>query len=205
MGTKVLSFNVRQWSRDLNKKKVGFWRDRAKMIRSLIALANPDIILFQELTYPMTSCIPDGYKKATGCSISHHIYCRKEYKVRSHKWHMRWCKALIDTPNRSVNVFCVHTHWNEDIYRKTCTEITSNLEGGIPNIAGGDWNNYPEVIKPLVDPMSIINTGIPTHRNWETNKESELDFFAVWPEMGEVATLSDFGCYSDHKPVILTI
>ena len=56
---KVLSINVRQWSRDMNPKSEDYWRKRASRIKEMLEKENPDIILVQELTYPMTSCIPD--------------------------------------------------------------------------------------------------------------------------------------------------
>lgn len=205
---KILSFNVRNWTRDTNKKSTRFWRDRARVIATEISLANPDIILFQEMMYPMTEYIPAAYKKATGCSISHHIYCRKAYKVLNHEWHMRWCRAMIRTDmGEEINVFSVHTRWEEKIYQKTCTEITSHLEGGMHNIAGGDWNNPPAVIKQLVKPMVIANTGHITFMNWDDGSEGELDFFACWPQDGKVETASIPNPYpvSDHLPVVLTL
>lgn len=203
----VLSYNIRQWTRDTNPSKPTYWRKRAREIRALIQRENPDIILLQEATFPMVGlCIPEGYKRATGCSISHHIYCRKEYRVLSHEWHMRWCRATIDTGKREVNAFSVHTRWEEDIYRKTCTEITSHLECGMQNIAGGDWNNVPDNIEPLVFPMRLAKTNGTTFLNWEKENKAELDYFACWPHTGK-ATLC-MPCsfsYSDHLPVMLEI
>ena len=199
---KVISFNVRQWSRDIKKSELGYWKKRARAIRDWLTIANPDLIFFQELTYPMTCCVPAGYKKATGCSVSHHIYCKEGYKVLNHEWHMRWCRALIETPQGTVNAFSIHTHWDEKIYRKTCTEITSKLEGGALNIAGGDWNNEPDAIRPLVQPMMLLRTGQNTFKNWETGKEAEIDFFAIWPyKASKCAAFPDFGYFSDHKPI----
>lgn len=201
----VLSYNVRQWTRDINPSKPTYWRKRAKEIRALIARENPDIILLQEATWPMVGqCIPEGYKRATGCSISHHIYCRKEYKVISHEWHMRWCRATIDTGKREVNAFSIHTRWEEDIYRKTCTEITSNLIGGMINVAGGDWNNTPDIISPLVDPMQLAKTNGTTFLSWEKKNKAELDYFACWPWTGKATLcLPNSFTVSDHLPVIL--
>lgn len=204
---KILSFNVRVWTRNTSKKKAGYWKDRARLIAEEIVRINPDIILFQEMIYPMTNYIPAAYKKATGCSVSHHIYCRKAFQVLSHEWHMRWCRAVIRTDmGEEINAFSVHTHWDEDIYRKTCTEITSHLEGGMHNIAGGDWNNIPEVIQPLVKkPMVLARTGHITFQDWESGKEAELDFFACWPQDGKAEIASDISRLSDHRPVMLTL
>ena len=199
----------------MNPKSEDYWRKRASRIKEMLEKENPDIILVQELTYPMTSCIPDCYKKATGCSISHHVYCRKEYQVKDHEWHMRWCRAKICTGDRLVNVFSVHTHWDKDIYTDTCFEITqklitywSGLFGGknITNIAGGDWNNEPSAIENHVFPMDIIRTHAPTFCNWKTGKAAELDYFAVWPKAGKISVVECPGSrYSDHKALMLDI
>ena len=206
MSLTVLSYNIRQWTRDTNPSKPTYWRKRAKEIRALIQREDPDIILLQEATWPMVGlCIPDGYMRATGFSISHHIYCRKEYKVISHEWHMRWCRALIDTGKEQVNAFSIHTHWDEKIYVKTCCEVTSALRfEGVQNIAGGDWNNEPtDRMKTLIQPMTLTTTNADTFMNWESGKFAELDYFACFPKGGSATTYGKME-YSDHNPVMLT-
>ena len=202
---KILSLNARCWYRDTDKHKPGYWKHRAERIRQLIDTEDPDIILFQEMLYPMTRCIPKRYKKACKGSISHHIYIRKAYKVLRHDWHIRYCHALIDTGTEGVNAFSIHTHWEEKIYRKTCTQITSELQACALTVAGGDWNNAPDTLRHLLFPLYLRTTGINTFRNWESGKEAELDYFAVWPDRNVKAVCHDqLFAISDHCPIILT-
>lgn len=113
---------------------------------------------------------------------------------------------MIDTGKREVNAFSVHTRWEEDIYRKTCTEITSNLMRGMTNVAGGDWNNAPDIISPLVIPMQLAKTNGTTFLNWEKENKAELDYFACWPWTGKAThCLPCSFSMSDHLPVMLEI
>lgn len=206
---KILTFNVRQWSRDLNKKLPTYWITRAKGIKKLIESEDPDIILFQEMTFPMTLYIPKGYKKATGLSISHHIYCRKNFNVVWSTFKLHYAQAIIksipDMP--AVNVFSVHSHWEEKIYKKVANKIYCNLEGyPIVNIAGGDWNTNPKAVKKLLRPLVIKSTGKITFQNYEKPEQfDELDYFAISSTLNVTDIQMIDKDLSDHKPVIINI
>ena len=204
---KVLSLNCRQWSRDLNRKKPTYWRKRAKTIKELIQRENPDIILFQELTVPMKwHVLPKGYKRATRFSISHHIYCKKEWHIEDREWHIHWCSVAI---NGMLNVFSVHSHWDRKIYTKVAEQIITmskryrDQECNI-TIAGGDWNVEPETMERRLRPLTLCCTHKDTFQNW-TKPEShgELDYFAYRNCKPQCSLLDDF--VSDHKPVMLEI
>lgn len=206
---KVITYNIRSWYRDI-KAGPRNWKKRAADIKALLAKEQPDVILLQEALPPMTArCIPDGYVKASGCSISHHIYIRKDYaEVESHAWHLRWCRARIRLKNASrFNIVCVHTRWEERIYKATCEDIRDIKSHGATTIAGGDWNNEPATIRPEIWPFTLRTTEGPTFANWEGKGTGNLDYFAgdnlggatVRPAMGADFTVSD------HIPVMITI
>lgn len=207
---KILTLNVRSWYRDICCTKPTYWRKRAKDIKAMIKRENPDIILFQELLWPMTwHVLPKGYKKASGLSVSHHVYCRKEYKVLKWEWHLHWAYAKIDIPlwndrYLSREVISVHSHWDEEIY----TKVAGQLCDKSADLIGGDWNNGPDVMEPLMQNYTLYTCGEDTFQNW-TNPKSHgnLDYFArsvFFPvALPSVTRLDDF--VSDHYPVILTI
>ena len=68
----ILSFNVREWSRDTDKEKETFWKNRMEAMNKMIQDVSPDVICFQELMPPATRYVPDGYK-SVGLSVSHPV------------------------------------------------------------------------------------------------------------------------------------
>ena len=211
---KILSLNCRAFYRDLNRKKPTYWRKRAKAIKELIQRENPDIILFQELTVPMKwHVLPKGYKRATLFSISHHVYCRREYEVVGNEWHIHWCRAFIDI-NQSktdtfpcINLFSVHSHWDRKIYTKVSDQILAKYkvhkDGKTITIAGGDWNVEPEVMERRMRPLALCRPHEETFQNWTNIFHGELDYFAYNHCKPKCHRLDDF--VSDHYPVVLEL
>jgi len=202
---KILTYNVRTWLRDPSE-----WKQRADNIRATIAAEAPDVIFIQEGLFPMTRrCIPDGYFCATKCSISHHIYIRKGYAEVEHSaWHLRWCLARIRLKNAArFNLVCVHTRWEERIYKATCEEIRSLKSHGATTVAGGDWNNEPATIRPEIWPFSVYATDRLTFCNWEGKGTGNLDFFAGEGLGAYTVRLAGGGDFtdSDHLPVVLEL
>lgn len=209
-GLTVLTWNVRSFYRDL-KKDAHNWRLRADDIRSLIARENPDIIFLQEALEPMTSrCIPDGYVKVSGCSISHHIFMRAGFaEVEGHSWHIHYSEARIRTADaRRFALVSVHSTWKESANKATCEaiyKISRNRQYAL--IAGGDWNNEPSVERAELFPLQVTDTAQTTFKNWKTGTTANLDYFALseWAKAeAKVVAKSSFSM-SDHLPVILTI
>ena len=202
---KILTYNIRTWLRDPST-----WRQRADNIRRIIADEDPDVILLQEAIFPMTAkCVPDGYFCATPCSISHHIYIRKGYAETEHSaWHLRWCRARIRLKNaRRFNIVCVHTRWEERIWKATCEDIRSLKSHGATTIAGGDWNNAPATIRPEIWPFTVYATEGPTFCNWEGKGTGNLDYFAgegLGSYTIRTAEGADF-TLSDHIPVVIEL
>ena len=204
---KILTYNVRSWYRDTANGWAN-WRKRADRIRATIKDAAPDVLLLQESLPPMTArLLPDGYH-AAGCSISHHVFVRDGFaEVERAGWHLRWCWARIRLKNASrFNIVCVHTRWEERIYKATCEDIRDIKSHGATTIAGGDWNNEPATIHPEIWPFTLRTTEGPTFCNWEGKGDGNLDYFAgdiggatVRPAEGADFTISD------HIPVVLEL
>lgn len=204
---KVLTFNVRNWTRDCNNKKPTFWKNRADDMSRLILNLNPDIIFFQELMWPMSNYVPEAYEKIT-LMTSHSIWVKKgQFKVMDREWHMRFAFAQVkDKETKQLyNLFSVHTHWDESILNNTLESIKERIDYGIINIAGGDWNNEFSEIRDKFILNAIVPTGI-TFKNWETGKTATLDYFGTEPRMPEaVLQIINRPNLSDHYPVLLTI
>lgn len=207
----VLSYNIRQWTRDTNPSKPTYWRKRAKEIRALIERENPDIILLQEATFPMVGlCIPKGYKRATGCSISHHVFVKDGFAdIEGRSWHLHYAEVRLRTADaRRFTVVSVHSTWNEKANKDTCEAIfklSRNRQYAL--VAGGDWNNDPNLEREELYPLQVTDTAQTTFKNWKTGITANLDFFALseWAKAeAKVVAKSSFGM-SDHLPVVLTL
>ena len=207
---KILSYNIRSWYRDLNPATHLYWRKRARSIRALIERENPDVIFLQEALQPMTrKVVPSGYKKATRGSISHHIFIREGLAVvERHKWTLHTAEALLRFPNaRRANFVSVHSHWDEKVQKKVDARLRDLYwEDSFPDYIGGDWNRVQggttEAIHP---PLHIYTPGCVTFRNWKTETQLQLDYFATSVFHGTRAGLG-YKCSfsdSDHLPVIL--
>jgi len=49
---KILSHNVRVWTRDRDKNSDWYWKLRMERISDVISQIDPDILCFQELSFP---------------------------------------------------------------------------------------------------------------------------------------------------------
>ena len=204
---KVLTFNVRNWTRDCNNKKPTFWKNRADDMSRLILNLNPDIIFFQELMWPMSNYVPILYEKITQMT-SHSIWVKKDqFKVMDREWHLRYAFAQVkDKETKQLyNLFSVHTHWDPDIFDATLSNIKDRIDYGVINIAGGDWNNEYSEIKDKFILNPIVPTSV-TFKNWETGKTAILDYFGTVPKLtNAVIQVINKPNLSDHYPVLLTI
>lgn len=202
---KIITYNVRNWLRDPCS-----WKLRAERIRKTIEAESPDVIFLQEALPPMTRrCVPDGYRCATPLSISHHIYVRRDYaELEGAGWHLRWCRARIRTQNAArFNLVCVHTRWEEKIYKRTCQQIRDLKSHGATLIAGGDWNNEPATIRPEVWPLMLKNAPGITFAKWGGEGAGNLDYFVGDNLGGATVRKAQAGDFfdSDHLPVVIEL
>ena len=208
---KVLTYNIRSWYRDTDSKQPTYWKKRAKQIRELIEKEDPDVILLQEALWPMRQrCVPKGYSKVKGFSVSHHIYLKDGFAdVEGRSWHIHYTTAKIRTKDaRRFTIISVHSTWKSGANKRTCEAIfklSRNQSSSL--IAGGDWNNEPRDEYREVFPLEVVNSQRITFQNWKDGTFGELDYFVV-PAWGrataKVVEESRFGL-SDHLPVTLTL
>ena len=62
----------------------------------MIEDVNPDVICFQEMLFPATRYVPDGYKRVSGLNVSHPIFVRKGLKVNAHSLSIYWEACTVE-------------------------------------------------------------------------------------------------------------
>lgn len=207
---KVISYNIRSWYRDI-KAGPRNWRLRAADIKALLTKEQPDVILLQEALPPMTAkCIPEGYTKASGCSISHHIFIRNGFaEIEGKEWHIHWTMARLRLHDATRwDVVSVHGHWDEGKTARLADDLNALIKSNAWGILiGGDWNNIPADMRRLLWPGYLLYSAGTTFKNWETGKRAVLDYFAMdMPTQAEATLVPNCSWQdSDHLPVMITI
>ena len=209
---KVLSFNIREIYRDLGKTETN-WKSRMCAMKKMIKDINPDIICFQEMTFPANLYIPVGYKRV-GFSINHHIYIWKSFTYKEHKFKIHEESAKITTDkNQTFYIINVHSHWDPKILKKTVEYINTFKQ---PYIACGDFNNFIYDISAagLSETLNLrFEAGLPaedTFINFDRPEEShgEIDhFYSNFVSEFKYSIIKDlYGSpcrISDHYPILL--
>ena len=136
----ILSFNVREWTRDTDESQDTYWKRRMEAMEKMIGDVNPDIICLQEVLPPVGRYIPDEYRTA-GVSVSHPIYVRKGLKVSKHRFSIFWESCIV----QGVKIINVHSRWESKIVARTVSQVNSLLTGR--DVACGDWNTSLTSIK----------------------------------------------------------
>jgi len=200
---KILSFNVRVWTRDTKSEDGGrYWKNRMKKMRDMINDLHPDIICFQELMFPANCYVPKDYKRVN-ISINHPIYVHKSIPTKNHKF-----KIHLDavTVYNTVRIIDVHSHWNQDIIKKNCEQIKEDFRHSGNNfcIVCGDFNNTPDTI--YLDGFKRIpfEEEKDTFINWNRPEESHgiIDHFYVFGFDGTAKVITEYGKISDHYPIL---
>lgn len=136
----ILSFNVREWTRDTDESQDTYWKRRMEAMEKMIGDVNPDIICLQEVLPPVGRYIPDEYR-AAGVSVSHPIYVRKGLKVSKHRFSIFWESCMV----QGVKIINVHSRWESKIVARTVSQVNSQITGR--DVACGDWNTFLTSIK----------------------------------------------------------
>ena len=207
---RVLSFNVRTWTRDMDRDSDVFWRVRMEAMERMITDLDPDIICFQEMLYPATRYVPNVYRRVGGLNISHPIFIRKSL---THSWNstaIYWSACDVE----GVRIINVHSRWERGVTLRVAGQVNSLLTGR--DLACGDWNVFLGSLKEAGLNMSSAREllNIPeedTFANFSRPTESHgaIDHFfvnGVTPLSYRMIT-DPYGCskMSDHFPILLDI
>ena len=206
----ILSFNVRTWTRDTDRGSEVFWRTRMEAMERMIEDVNPDVICFQEMLFPATRYVPDGYKRVSGLNVSHPIFVRKGLKVNAHSLSIYWEACTVE----GIRIINVHSRWEKDVMTRVVGQVNAQLTGR--DLACGDWNVSLKPLKDaglkMVSAREILN--IPeedTFANFKrpTQSHGAIDhFFVNGVEPVSYRMITDgYGCskMSDHYPILLEL
>lgn len=213
--TKILSLNIRIWTRDLKKSGAHYWKDRYRAIRQYIFSENPAVICLQEVWFPAMWVLrlrSLGYKR-TGCGFSHPIYIRQGTKIQKHRTSIYCTTAIVD----GVQYFSIHAHWNEkrfhraiEWFRKKRLQFYDLAHWAC--IVAGDFNTSDTAkihdLTALYSAREKLGlTAVDTFRNY-TKPEShgEIDhffyeFLKIYPQTYHV--YSGVEDLSDHFPITM--
>lgn len=209
---KIMTFNVRIWTRDTDSSANTFWKKRMARMEELISRENPDVICFQEMMFPATCYIPSGYKRV-GISAHHSIFIKKNngIKTRNHKFKIFYEYVDITIPKYpEFRLFNIHTRWEDNIAARTFTGVTEDMKCH-KCILCGDFNAELEDARRngLVGTSVREDLGIEkkdTFQNYTKEyQHGELDHFIVyniWGLPSSYKIASDYDV-SDHKSVII--
>lgn len=209
---RVLSFNVRTWTRDLDAGSDVFWRTRMEAMERMIEDLGPDVLCFQEMLFPATRYVPDGYRRVSGgVNISHPIFVRRGVKWQDHDVAVRWEACTVD----GIRIINVHSSWDGEITARTVEQVNEQLTDCEMAVACGDWNVRLAALQKagLQMESARVLLGIPeddTFANF-TRPESHgpIDhFFIRGLEAVSYRMITDpYGCskMSDHYPIVLDI
>ena len=176
----------------------------------MIVDVDPDIICFQEMLYPATRYVPDGYKRVSGINISHPIFVRKGIKYSGHSNSIYWEACVID----GIWIVNVHSRWEKEVLERVVRQVNAQLTGR--DLACGDWNVSLASLQNAGLRMTSARAtlGVPeedTFANFNRPRESHgaIDHFflnGLTPVSYRMIT-DGYGCskISDHYPIVLVI
>lgn len=207
---RVLSFNVRTWTRDRDSRSEVFWRTRMAAMERMIEELDPDVLCFQEMLFPATTYVPDGYKRVGVVNISHPIFIRKSLEATDSDTAVRWSACTVN----GVRIINVHSSWDGEITARTVEQVNAQLTGC--DVACGDWNVRLAALQnaglEMVSARVLLD--VPeddTFANFTRPQESHgpIDHFFVrgLTPVSYQLIKDSYGCLkmSDHYPLLLDI
>ena len=205
---RVLSLNVREWTRDRDEAGEYYWRRRMEAMTRMIEDVNPDVICLQEVLPPVARYVPEGYKRV-GVGVSHPIFVRDTLKASKHAFAVFWEACTVE----GIRIVNVHSRWEREIVERTVRQVNEQLTGC--DLACGDWNTGLRSIEAAGLQMQSARAmlGAPetdTFTNF-TKAESHgaIDHFFVngITPVSYLMITDGYGCsrISDHWPIVLDI
>ena len=130
---RILSFNIREWTRDRDEEGEYYWRRRMEAMTRMIEDVDPDVICLQEVLPPAARYVPEGYKRV-GVGVSHPIFVRDTMVASRHSFAIFWEACTVE----GIRVVNVHSRWEKEIVERTVRQVGGQLTGR--DVACGDWN-----------------------------------------------------------------
>ena len=207
---RVLSFNVRTWTRDMDSSSKVYWRTRMAAMERMVKDVDPDVICFQEMLFPATRYVPDGYKRVSGINISHPIFVRKGLIYNGHSNSIYWEACTIN----GIRIINVHSRWEKGVMDRVVRQVNDQLTGC--DLACGDWNVTLKSLRNAGLNMTSarVELGVPEEDTFANFKRPEsshgaIDHFfisGITPLSYRMIT-DGYGCkkISDHYPIVLEI
>lgn len=204
---RIMSFNVRERTRDRDKTSPYYWRVRLDSICRCIRDTDPDIICLQECWPRMARTIKKlGYK---GHGFHHLILTRRTIRTKGHRWRIFYDWLDVDN-TRIVNV---HSRWEERVARKVIPSV-ARLCAGRKAVACGDFNVPFSTIEDIGLGLTHVRSylkyaPLDTFQNFtKPQSHGEIDHFFVnliKPETFRIVK-DNYGCrrMSDHYPIMMT-
>ena len=187
---KILSFNVRQWTRDVDAGSATFWRTRMEAMRRMIDDVDPDVICLQEFMAPVGRYIPDGYRRV-GATVSHPIFVRKGLETSGHAASIFWDACMVG----DVEVINVHSRWESEVIERTVAAVNGRvaaLAKAAARAAGGVAAPAPRVVA-----CGDFNCSLATLRKHGLTMASAREVLGV----PEVDTFANFTKASSHGAI----
>ena len=204
---RIMSFNVREWTRDRDKTSPCYWRVRLDSICRCVRDTDPDIICLQECWPRMARAIRRlGYK---GHGFHHLILTRRTMRTKGHRWRIFFDWLEVDN-TRIVNV---HSRWERKVAEKVIPQI-ARLCAGRKAVACGDFNVTLKTIEDIGLGLTHVRSflkyaPLDTFQNFtKPQSHGEIDHFFVnliKPETFRIVK-DNYGCrrISDLYPIIMT-
>ena len=205
---RILSFNIREWTRDLDAKGEYYWRDRMEAMTKMLEDMDPDVICLQEVLPPAGRYVPEGYRRV-GIGVSHPIYVRKSLKAGKHSFAIFYEACTV----AGVRIVNVHSRWEQWIVERTVRQVNKQLTGR--DVACGDWNTGLN---------AIVNAGLQMQSARTMLSVPEDDTFANLTKMESHGAIDHFfvngvtpvayrmvtegygvSRISDHWPIVLEL
>ena len=83
---RILSFNIREWTRDLDAKGEYYWRDRMEAMTKMLEDMDPDVICLQEVLPPAGRYVPEGYRRVgIGEHVAGNRHVGTHFQARPHR------------------------------------------------------------------------------------------------------------------------
>lgn len=207
---RILSFNVRIWTRDRDADSPVYWRTRMAAMERMIVDVDPDVICFQEMLFPATRYVPRGYRRVSGINITHPIFVRKGLKYQHHSMALHWDACTVE----GIRILSVHSDWDKEIMQRVVEQVNAQLTGC--TVACGDWNAGLKALKKagLQMQSARVLLGIPEEDTFVNFKRPDKSHGAIDHFFLEGLTplhyrmITDgYGCskMSDHSPILLDV